>query len=233
MNCIIVDDDKLSRSTLEMLIEQFDFLDLKLQCSGALEAFNFLQTNDIDLVFLDVEMPEMTGLELLKNLERRPVVILVTSKKDYAVEAFELNVADFLIKPINLQRFSLAVSRAKELVDSRTQLVDSFRNPEKSYIFVRHNSILTKVEINTITYIQALGDYINIYTPLKRYTVHCTLRFIEEKLPISKFYRLHRSYLVGLDHIETIEDNTVYVSKHPLPIGRESKKKLLEKVNFV
>lgn len=234
MNCIVVDDNKMARTAIKLLIAQVDFLNLKQECSTPLEAFNYLKTEEVDLVFLDVEMPGMTGIELIKNLEKRPIIILITSKKDYAVEAFELNVADYIIKPVNLSRFTMAVARAKELFDSKDQIVD-INEKNKEYIFVRSNSILTKIKLNDIIYIQALGDYVNIYTSEKdkRYTIHCTLKSMEKKLPESKFYRLHRSYLVATDHIDTVEDNTAYVGKNFLPIGEQFKKELLRKLNLV
>jgi two-component system LytT family response regulator len=234
MNCIIVDDNKMARTAIKLLIDQVDFLNLKQECATPIEAFNYLQKEEVDLVFLDVEMPGMTGIELVKNLEKRPIIILITSKQDYAVEAFELNVADYIMKPVTLPRFTMAVSKAKELFDTKDQVVD-IKDQEKGYIFVRSNSILTKIQLNDIIYIQALGDYVNIYTGEKdkRYTIHCTLRSMEEKLPAYKFYRLHRSYLVSLDHIDTVEDNTAYVGKNFLPIGEQFKKELLKKLNLV
>ncbi len=234
MNCIVVDDNKMARTAIKLLIAQVDFLHLKQECATPVEAFNYLQTEEVDLVFLDVEMPGMTGIELVKNLERRPIIILITSKKDYAVEAFELNVADYIIKPVNLARFTMAVSKAKELFDNKDHVVEA-NEKDKDYIFVRANSILTKIQLTDIIYIQALGDYVNIYTGEKdkRFTIHCTLKSMEEKLPATKFYRLHRSYLVALDHIDTVEDNTAYVGKNYLPIGEQFKKDLLKKLNLV
>lgn len=232
MNCIIVDDNKLARTSLKILIDQINFLDLKQECSDAVEAYNYLKKEAIDLVFLDVEMPGMTGIELIKNLVKRPIIILITSKKNYAVEAFELNVADYIIKPVTLSRLTLAVSRAKELFDTKDQVVD-INQKDKDYIFVRSNSILAKIKLTDIIYIQALGDYVNIITPTKRNTVHCTLKSMEEKLPVNKFYRLHRSYLVATDHIDSVEDNTAYIGKNQLPIGEQYKKELLRKLNLV
>ncbi|MFL5753846.1 MAG: LytR/AlgR family response regulator transcription factor [Bacteroidia bacterium] len=233
MNCIVVDDNKMARTAIKLLIDQVEFLTLKQECSSPVEAFNYLKTEDIDLVFLDVEMPGMTGIELVKNLEKRPIVILITAKKDYAVEAFELNVADYIIKPVNLARFTKAVSRAKELFDNSKESKTDTTGKEKDFIFVRSNSILTKIKINDITYIQALGDYVNIFTSDKRFTVHCTLKSMEEKLPQSKFYRLHRSYLAAINHIDNVEENTAYLEKHTLPIGEQFKKELLKKLNLI
>src|SRR5437868_3763204 len=119
MNCIVVDDNKLARTAIRQLISQVEFLTFKQECSSSVEAFNYLKTNDVDLVFLDVEMPGMTGIELIKNLDKRPIIILVTAKKNYAVEAFELSVADYIIKPVSLSRFTRAVAKAKELFDEK------------------------------------------------------------------------------------------------------------------
>src|ERR1041385_1582416 len=162
MKCIIVDDNKLSREAVKQLVEQVNFLELKGECESPIEAFNFLKKESVDLVFLDVEMPGMTGIELIKNLEKRPIIILITSKKDYAVEAFELNVADYIIKPVNLSRFTMAVAKAKELFDSKDHIVEQ-TDKDKDYIFVRSDSILSKIQLSDIIYIQALGDYVNIY----------------------------------------------------------------------
>jgi two-component system LytT family response regulator len=230
MNCIIVDDNKLARAAIKQLITQVDFLNLKEECDNPVDAFNYLKKEEVDLVFLDVEMPGMTGIELVKNLEKRPIIILITSKKDYAVEAFELNVADYIIKPVTMSRFMIAVSRAKELFESNDLEINSKQN---DYIFVRSNSVLTKIQIKEIIYVQAMGDYVNIFTLNKRYTIHITLKGIEEKLPAGKFYRLHRSYLVALDHIDGVEEGTAYVGKHPLPIGEQFKKELLKRIHVI
>ncbi len=234
MKCIVVDDNKMARTAIKLMIDQVDFLELKHECSSPIEAFNLLKTEDIDLVFLDVEMPGMSGVELVKNLEKRPIIILITAKKDYAIEAFELNVADYIIKPVSLSRFTMAVSRAKELYDSINNKGNGQAvQKDKEYIFARSNNILAKIKIDDIKYIQALGDYVNIFTDEKRYTVHITLKGIEEKLPHDKFYRLHRSYITSLNHIDNIEESTAYIGKHPLPIGEQFKKELLKKLNLI
>lgn len=232
MNCIIVDDNKMARTALKKLIEQVDSLVLQEECASPIDAYNYLLKENVDLVFLDVEMPGMTGIELVKNLEKRPIIILITSKTDYAVEAFELNVADYIIKPVTLSRFMVAVAKAKELFESKGQKVE-LNEKDKEYMFVRSNSILTKIKIKDITYIQALGDYVNIYTIDNRYTVHITLKGMEEKLPEDKFYRLHRSYLIALDHIDKVEEGTAFIGKHPVPIGEQYKKELLKKINLI
>ncbi|MBA4239540.1 MAG: DNA-binding response regulator [Sphingobacteriaceae bacterium] len=232
MNCIIVDDNKMARTALKKLIEQVSFLELQEECANPVDAYNYLIKETVDLVFLDVEMPGMTGIELVRNLEKRPIIILITSKTDYAVEAFELNVADYIIKPVTLSRFMAAVSKAKELFEIKGQKIE-LNEKDKEYMFVRSNSILTKIKVKDITYIQALGDYVNIYTLDNRHTVHITLKGMEEKLPQDKFYRLHRSYLIALDHIDKVEEGTAFIGKHPVPIGEQYKKELLRKINLI
>ncbi len=232
MNCIVVDDNKMARAAMKQLISQVEFLVLKKECSDPMEAFNYLKTEDVDLVFLDIEMPGMSGIELLKNLEKHPLIIFITANKEYALEAFELNVADYILKPINLSRFMAAVSRAKELFDNKEQKFELNQN-DKDYIFVRSNSQLVKIKINDILYVQALGDYVNIFTSTARNTVHITLKALEEKLPAKKFYRLHRSYLIAIDHIDRVEEGTAFIDKHPIPIGEQFKKELLKKLNLI
>jgi DNA-binding LytR/AlgR family response regulator len=232
MNCLIVDDNTLARTALKKLTDQVDFLAVKQECSSPVDAYNYMKKEPVDLVFLDVEMPGMTGIELIKNLEKRPIVILISAKKDYAVEAFELNVADYMTKPVTLPRLMLAIDRAKKLHESLI-LKPDLRVREKDYIFVRSNSVLTKIKVSDIMYMQALGDYVNIFTREKRYTAHITLKGIEEKLPADKFYRLHRSFLVSLDFVDGVEEGTAYLGTHPIPIGKQFKKDLLVKLNLI
>ncbi|MBC7695358.1 MAG: response regulator transcription factor [Burkholderiales bacterium] len=234
MDCIVVDDSLVARKALTTLIAQVGFLNLKKECSTPLEAYSYLKTENVDLIFLDIEMPGMTGIELVKNLKHRPIIILISSKKEYAVEAFELNVADYILKPVTLSRFMVALDKAKEIYDSKdkkTELVVGER--DQGYIFVRSNSVLAKIKLNDIQYVQAYGDYVKIFTKEKQNLVHCTLKSIEEKLSSGKFYRLHRSYIIAIDHIEKIEENDAYIGKYAIPIGEQYKKELLAKLNLL
>ena len=232
MNCIVVDDNKLARAAMVHLIAQVDFLQLKKECENPVDAFNYLQQSPVDLLFLDVEMPGMNGVELVRNLKTRPIVVFITAKKDYAAEAFELNVADYIVKPVTLPRFMSAVSRAKELFDMRDDKTEvAAKNPE--YIFVRHKSVITKIKISDILFIQALGDYVTIFTPAERFTIHLTLGGIEQKLSPEKFYRVHRSFIVALDHIDNIEEGTAFIQKHPVPVAEQFRQSLLKRLNFI
>ena len=143
MNCLVVDDNRMARTAIKKLIAQMDFLHLIKECSSSVDAFDYLRSNLVDLVFLDVEMPGMTGIELLRNLDKRPIVILVTAKRNYAVEAYELDVADYIVKPVSMSRFAKAVYEARDLWDKKQK---EEANEGRDYIFVRSNSILTKVK---------------------------------------------------------------------------------------
>jgi two-component system, LytTR family, response regulator len=229
MKCIIVDDNKLARTSIRQLITNFEFLHLRKEFDNAQMAYSYLRHNAIDLVFLDVEMPGMTGLELIRNMEKRPLVILVTAKRDYAVEAYELNVADYMIKPVTLARFSLAVSRAKKLFSKEK---NNFRL-KQDYIFVRSNSILTRLNSNRIVYVHATGNQVHIHTTDKSLTVNSNLKSIQERLPIDKFCRSHSSYLVAIDKIEAVDGDTVQAGSYNIPIGKQFKTKLIRKLNLI
>jgi DNA-binding LytR/AlgR family response regulator len=230
MNCIVVDDSKLARTAIKKLIGQVEFLKLQKECSSSVEAFNYLQTHKVDLVFLDVEMPGMTGIELLKNLDDRPIIILVTAKRNYAVEAFELSVADYVIKPVSLARFTRAVAKAKELFEDKEKREEE---ESKDYIFIRSNSVLTKLNSKGIIYMEEHDGKVNIQTADKLHTVHTTLNSFEEKLPLNKFYRLHNDFLVAIDRIDNVQENTAFVGRHNLPISEQYKPGLLQKLNLV
>lgn len=232
MDCIVVDDSLVARKALTLLIAEVPFLKIKKECATPLEAYNYLKTEKVDLVFLDIEMPGMTGIELIKNLKHRPIIILISSKKEYAVEAFELNVADYILKPVTLARFMTAIEKAKEIYESVDKKIE-FSEKDQDYIFVRSNSVLAKIKLSDILYVQAYGDYVKIVTKDKQNLVHCTLKSIEEKLASAKFYRLHRSYIISIDHIDKIEENEAYIEKHAIPIGEQYKKELLAKLNLL
>ncbi len=230
MNCIIVDDEEMSRAALSHLVQQVDFLNLLKVCSGPLEAMEVLKKEKVDLVFLDIEMPDMSGMDMLRTLEDRPQVILTTSHKEYALDAFEYNVVDFLVKPLALPRFLKAVNKAKELFDnSRSEVATA----GKDYFFIKNNSVMTKVMIRDILWIEALGDYITINTASKKYVLHLTLKAIGERLPADKFVRVHRSYIVTVDNISAVEDTTIYINETPIPVGALYRENFLKKLNLL
>jgi len=205
MNCLIVDDNKMARMAMKQLVSQVNDLVLAGECDNAMDAYNVVNKEPVDLLLLDIEMPGMTGLELTKNLgSKSPLIIFTTAKTDYAVAAFELNVVDYLIKPVSPARFLQAIEKAKEVNESNKL---DLRIEEKEFVFIRDNGILKRIDINDILYLEAMGDYVKVHTAQKFHVVHSTLKAIGEKLPLSKFMRVHRSYIVALNKIDFIESS--------------------------
>jgi two-component system, LytTR family, response regulator len=235
MKYAIVEDNHLAYEVLSKILSKFDFL-REISLSQTIEEnIDTLNTEKPDLIFLDMELERLNGIDILNKLNFNPMVIAVTAHKDFAPNAFDRNFVDYIIKPVQPERLASALIKVKErffLINGSSN-IQNLRAIKPEYIFVRSNSILTKIKVNEIDYVQAAGDYVNIYTKAKRYTVHITLRSLEEKLPEGKFYRLHRSYLVSLDQVDAIEEGTVYLDKHPIPIGEQYKKELLRRLNLI
>ncbi|MFA8434679.1 MAG: LytR/AlgR family response regulator transcription factor [Marinifilaceae bacterium] len=233
MNCVIIDDDKLSRKVVESYIDRTDFLTLSHSYSSAVDAINYLKKKEpIDLIFLDVEMPEMTGMEFLNNLHSNPQIIIISSKEQYALEAFEYDVTDYLLKPISYSRFFKAVSKANK----RYKSSESFMQ-EKNEIFIKSNSSLIRLHYEDILWIEALENYVVVNTFQEKYTIHFTMKAIEEKMPAARFSRIHRSYIVNLSKIELIEDNSVVINTDggpkSIPIGKSYRDKLMGDINLM
>lgn len=228
MNCIIVDDDTLSRNTLRNYVEETPFLKLVTCCSSAMEAANVLSKEKIDLVFLDVEMPKMSGLELIKTLEHLPRIILVTANTNYAIEAFEHEVTDYIVKPATYARFLKAVKKVQKNKES-----DKVPSKKANELFVKVNSALMKITMQDILWIEALGDYVTINTISKNYTVYSTLKGIEDKLPKDDFIRIHRSFIVRQDKITAIDDYLVMIDKKSIPVSKSYKEELMKRLNLL
>lgn len=219
MNCIIVDDDGTSRKIIEGFIEKSADLTLQGSFSNAPEALSFIKSNAIDLIFLDVEMPEMSGLEMLDALKPGVDVVFFTSKTDYAVDAFNKNAVDYLLKPISFDRFTMAMEKLR-----------ANRQEDSRFIFVKSNSVLVKLNVEEIDYIESIGDYVGVHVGAKRYVVHTTMKEAEMKLPAQEFCRIHRSYIVNFNQINQIEENTVSLNGKILPVSRTYRKNLMARL---
>ena len=219
----------MARTVLKHFVRDIGFLNLVGECENVMQATSFISKEKIDLLLLDVEMPKMSGIEFLKSLKNHPLAILITANSNYAVEAFECNVVDFLVKPVKEERFLKAIFRAKEIFDSNTKPLEH----DKEYFFIREKGVSIKLLISDILYIQALGDYITIHTPDKKSTIHYTLSAIEKELPGSKFLRVHRSYLLALDKVDKVEEGTAFINKHPIPIGDAQRSNLMKRLNLL
>ena len=231
MKCLIVDDNKMARMALKQLVGQVPSLELVSECNDATEALNFLNSAQIDLLLLDIEMPDMSGLELTQKLgNRRPLIIFTTAKKDYAVEAFELSVVDYLIKPIALPRLKQAIDKANEAIESNKQ---ELKVEEQGFVFVKDNGILKRISIDDILFLEAMGDYVKVHTAQKFHVVHATLKSIEEKLPASKFIRVHRSFIVAINKIDFIQEGTISIGKTSIPVTDTHKSNLNKRLNLL
>jgi DNA-binding LytR/AlgR family response regulator len=234
MTCIIVDDNPMARAALRQLTEHIDALEVVAEFENATTAYNFLQKQSVDALFLDIEMPDMTGLELLENLAERPPVVLCTSKREYAAEAFELNVVDYLVKPVSLPRFIAAIEKLKSYGITENDATIDASSKDIHHIFIRANSALIRVDLADIYYIQALGDYVTFVTTGKKYTAHLTMQNIEKALPAPYFLRVHRSYIVNTHRIDAIEEGTMLIiNKQVVPLGEQYKSNLMKKLNLL
>ena len=229
LNCIIVDDDEMIRIDLEKKITSKPFLNLIASCTSAITAAEILLKEKVDLVFLDIMMPEMTGMQFLRSLTaNRPQIIFVTSESQFAAQAFEYEVTDFLVKPVSEERFLKAVMRASSLAQSSAPPPSN-----EGHLFVKVNSSLVKINISEILYIEAMADYVTIHTAEHRYTVHSTMKTIQESLPANHFFRVHNSFIVNIDKISVIEDNMVVINKKLLPVSRSRVKPLMQRLNLI
>ncbi len=241
INVIIVDDEPLAQDVLETYIQRLPDLNLIQKCSNALEANEALRANDIDLMFLDIQMPQLTGTDFLKTLKNPPLVIFTTAYPNYAIEGFELNALDYLLKPISIDRFMKAVNKATDQIELQrrgdaTPASADAGSEEQEFIFVKADKKLIKINYTNIIYIEGLKDYVIIRQEGgKRVITLQTMKSLESKLPESMFKRIHRSYIVGIDKIQAIVGNMVEVveknqTKH-LPIGKNYREELLNIVN--
>jgi len=231
MKCIIVDDNPMARMALKQLVTQVSSLELVAECEDAREALSSLNSTQVDLLLLDIEMPEMTGLELTKKLgNSKPLIIFTTAKKDYAVEAFELSVVDYLIKPIALPRFKQAIEKASEAIESNKE---ELKVEEQGFVFVKDNGVLKRISIDDILFLEAMGDYVKVHTSQKFHVVHATLKSIEEKLPAAKFIRVHRSYIVAINKIDYIQEGTISIGKTTIPVADTHKSTLNRRLNLL
>ncbi|NNF36133.1 MAG: response regulator transcription factor [Saprospiraceae bacterium] len=235
MKAIIVDDEPLAQDVLETYISKMPDITLVKKCENAFEANEALKDGDIDLMFLDIQMPQLTGIEFLKSLSNPPVVIFTTAYPDYAVEGFELDAVDYLLKPISLERFMKAVNKATKTIEAKKGDSQSDGSEDKEYFFVKADKKLIKCNYNDIIYIEGLKDYVIIRQDTSRIITLQTMKSLEAKLPSEIFMRIHRSYIVNLQKIKAIVGNMVEVTekgqaKH-IPIGKNYRDDLLTIVN--
>lgn len=235
LNCVIIEDEPLARNLLTDYVNKVPTLNLVQAFSNPLEALEALRVLSVDILFLDVQMPEITGITLLKVLKNRPLVVLTTAYSEYALEGYELDVADYLLKPITFERFLKCVDKIMQRLEAETitdTTVTQKQEPASPFVFVKDGTKLVKVWLNEIRYVEGLKDYVTIHTKDQKITTLQRMKALEERLPADQFIRVHNSFIVALAAIDVIQKNEVMIGSTAIPIGdtyRKTFKELVDK----
>lgn len=225
---IIIDDEPLARRGLKEYINDVDFLQLEGEFDNPLKAAKLLSEGSIQLIFLDIQMPKITGLEFFKTLHNAPPVIFTTAYPQYALDGFELNALDYLVKPISFERFLKASMRAKEYYEVRNKNIEEQKTSGKEdFFFVKADNKLAKIFLDDILYVEALQNYVSIHTKTKKYITYLTFKSIEEYLPSDRFIKTHKSYIISASKIDNIDGNDIRIGEHHIPISRTSKDEVM------
>lgn len=224
IKCIITDDEPLARKGLQGYIEKIDFLQLVGVCEDAIQLNSLLKQQSADLLFLDIEMPYVTGIDFLKNTPQPPKVIFTTAYEQYAIKGYELDVLDYLLKPISFERFLKSANKAYDYFVSTSA-------KEASYLFIKTDNKLEKVNLDELLFVEAMENYVALYTADKKLITHSTLKALQEKLPAAQFIQPHKSYVVNIQCIQSIEGNILHVGgKYQIPISKYQKDEVMERI---
>jgi DNA-binding LytR/AlgR family response regulator len=226
INCLVVDDEPIAREGMMEYVRQIDYLNPVAQCKSAAEAAGLLQKHKIDLIFLDIQMPKLTGIEFVRALAEPPLVIFTTAYSEYALEGFELDVVDYLLKPISFARFLKAAEKAQSYLHARNKEV-SITN---DFFFIKCNGKIEKILMAEVIYIEAMSNYVIIYTRQKKYITYLTFSGIEEQLPAEIFVRIHKSFIVAIPAIQTIDGDEVITSSVRLPISKNYRNNVMSRI---
>jgi DNA-binding LytR/AlgR family response regulator len=229
IRCLLIDDEPIALDILKSYIADVPYLELVGTCSNALESYSILQKEKIDLLFLDIKMPQLTGIEFIKTLDHKPHIILVTAYSEYALDAFEYDVLDYLLKPVSFQRFLKSVNKAMNRLQVKTEHLINDQSPESSFMYLKHDKKNVKVMLNDILYFEGCGNYVKVVTSSKEILTYQTLNFLEKQLSGDGFLRIHKSYIISLNKIDAFTTETVEVKQHELPIGN-SYRQMVSKV---
>ncbi|GAB3639243.1 LytTR family DNA-binding domain-containing protein [Hymenobacter arcticus] len=236
LRCLVVDDDPLSVQIVSNCISNTPFLEASGACTSAIDAAEALRNQVFDVLFLDVEMPLMSGLDLLRALPDPPQVVLISGSQSYAVQAFEFAVADYLLKPLSYPRFLQAANKVLETITAQrtTEAADVLTLPAGSnpeFTFVKVDNKLVRVDFADVFYVEALGDYVHLVTSRSKLIVYSTMRAIEEKFPSQRFLRVHRSFIINIDYVQSLEDNSLLIKEKYIPVGQTYMRGLLQRLN--
>jgi len=236
INCIIADDEALAREVIESYVLKIGQLHLAATCSNGIEVFNTLKTKPADLLFLDIQMPQLTGIELLRTLKNPPAVIITTAYREFAIEGYELNVIDYLLKPVSFERFLKAIDKYELSTNSIQLKIASAPANYKAdggnaFIYVKSDKKMVRVMLKDLLYIEGLKDYVKVHTPEGSIVTYQTLTYFEEKLSNDQFMRIHRSFIVSLNHITAYSATQIEIGKVAIPIGSSYAKEVVKKLN--
>jgi DNA-binding LytR/AlgR family response regulator len=230
INCIVIDDEPLARKGLKEYIADVDFLHLIGEFDSPLKAADLISRGEVQLLFLDIQMPKITGLEFFKTLQNPPPVIFTTAYPQYALDGFEMNALDYLVKPVSFDRFLKAALRSKEFYEVREKNQTGTSGPAADYFFIKADNKLVKLMYDDILFAEALQNYVVIHTKDKKYMTYLTFKSVEDYLPAEKFIKTHKSYIVSAARIESIEGNVIRIGTHHVPISRNLKDEVMDKL---
>lgn len=233
IHCQIVDDEPLAINVIKKFLEHFQYAEVVSSCENAMDAFAYISGNPVDLLFLDINMPTLNGLDFLKSLKEPPLVIITSAYRDYAVEGFELNVLDYLVKPISFQRFLKAMDKANTAIREKraiNQPLVTSPDKSKSFIFLKVDKKMVKIYLDEILYIESLKDYVRIHTVYEDLVTHQNLNSMAKMLPSDSFIRIHKSYTISVDKVKSIEGNCVEIAGKLIPLGRNYRKQVKEHI---
>ncbi|WP_434037372.1 LytR/AlgR family response regulator transcription factor [Formosa sp. 4Alg 33] len=229
IKCLIIDDESLAIKVIEDHLKNFDHIEIVATFNNPLKAYPIIEREKIDVIFLDINMPQLSGFAFIENLSYKPLIVFTTAYREYAVKSFELNVLDYLVKPIPFNRFLKTMNKVYQQVYI-TNATSDLNLQQEPHIFLKVSKKLIKVNLNDILYIESLKDYIKVITTLGDYVVHKSLTAISEELPQSNFLRVHRSYTISINKIKSVEGNTIEIANRRIPIGRNYVKITRERI---
>ncbi len=235
INCIIIDDEPLARAGLKEYITDIDFLFLAGEFSNPLAASHCLSNTTVDLIFLDIQMPRISGIEFMKSLPHPPAVIFTTAYPQYALESFDVNALDYLVKPISFDRFLKACFKAKaygEMKNNAGKIIPPAATGEnkEAYFFIKADNKIVKIALDEILFVEAMQNYVTIHTTEKKYISYLTIKSVEDFLPGDHFIKVHKSFIVSADRVDSIEGNEICIGKHRLPMSRSLKEEVTQKL---
>jgi DNA-binding LytR/AlgR family response regulator len=229
LKCIIIDDEPIARKVLQEFIEEIDFLELTGQAENPLKAMSLLHDNEIDIIFLDINMPKINGLDFLKSSRTQANIIMTTAYADYAVEAYGLDVLDYLVKPIAFERFLKACNKAKEM-KALKKISDNQPNKTSDHFFIKCNNQIEKVFYTDLIYAEAMLNYVMLYTNSKKMMVYVTIKSLEEQLPAGIFIKVHKSFIVNVNKIKSIEGNILDIGNTKISVSQNLKEKVFNEI---